>query len=146
MSGSRSARLDLGADRGSITVFALFLLNTMLLLGALVIDGGYVIAAKERASNVAEDAARAGAAHLGIADLREHDLVRPDPVAARRAVLEFLERAHCPGEVSIDGDLVTVEVRVTQPTTLLRLIGVRQVTQAGTATARPVAGVREAIT
>ena len=57
------------ADRGSIAVFtAVFAFSVLLLLGVLV-DGGNALTARERAADVAEQAARAAVTDVSIENL-----------------------------------------------------------------------------
>jgi Flp pilus assembly protein TadG len=72
----RAGRRD---DRGSVAVFtAVFAFVVLLLLGLLV-DGGDALNARERAADVAEQAARAAVADLSIGDL--HDQGTTETVA-----------------------------------------------------------------
>ncbi len=65
-------------DRGSVAVFtAVFALAVIMLL-ALLVDGGSVLNARERAADIAEQAARAAATDLVTADLRNTSAVTID--------------------------------------------------------------------
>jgi Flp pilus assembly protein TadG len=69
-------------DRGSISLFlAIFTVAAFALL-ALLVDGGTAINAKERAADVAEQAARAAANQIDVADLRS---VTPNVVIGQGA-------------------------------------------------------------
>jgi Flp pilus assembly protein TadG len=57
-------------ERGSITIFVVFFAIIALALAALLVDVGNAMNAKERASDIAEQAARAGANDIDIANLR----------------------------------------------------------------------------
>lgn len=57
-------------ERGSITIFVVFFALIALALAALLVDIGNAMNAKERASDIAEQAARAGANDIDIAALR----------------------------------------------------------------------------
>ena len=54
-----------------MTAFVVTLAAALILLAGLVLDGGLVLAAKRRAINEAEAAARAGAQQIGRASCRE---------------------------------------------------------------------------
>jgi len=58
-----------GADRGSVAVFTAAFAVTVLLLIGLLVDGGNALNARERAADVAEQAARAAVTDLSIGDL-----------------------------------------------------------------------------
>jgi Flp pilus assembly protein TadG len=133
-------------ERGSITVAAAIASFTALVLCGLVIDGGYTLAARQRAANTAENAARAGANALAISDLRRNGAVRLDPNAATTAAREYLDRAGLQGTVHVSGDTVRVTVDDDQPMTLLGLVGIRRLHVTGHATARAVQGVTGAET
>ena len=57
-------------DRGSVSLFLAIFTVAALALLALLVDGGTAINAKERAADVAEQAARAAANQIDVADLR----------------------------------------------------------------------------
>ena len=59
MSGRR-----LHGDEGMVTAFVAILAVSIIFVTGLVLDGGYVLAAKREANNLAEQAARAGAQHV----------------------------------------------------------------------------------
>jgi len=65
--GGRAGR---GAERGSITVFAVFSTLVALALASLLVDVGNAVNAQERAADLAEQAARAAANAIDVADLR----------------------------------------------------------------------------
>jgi Flp pilus assembly protein TadG len=57
-------------DRGSLSLFVVFFTIGVLLLAGLLVDLGNAMNAKERAADVAEQAARAAADTLNLQDLR----------------------------------------------------------------------------
>src|SRR6266516_1710915 len=59
-----------GAERGSVTVFAVFFTLVALALASLLVDVGNAVNAQERAADLAEQAARAAANAIDVADLR----------------------------------------------------------------------------
>ena len=121
-SGGRRPGLEAGAVAVTVAVLALAL---MMVVG-MVFEGGVAIAAKRRAMNVAEQAARAGAEQLDIGAIRSTDKFVIDPAAARSAADAYLAAAGYSGSVSVEGATVTVTgVQWTSPTSLLGLIGVR---------------------
>lgn len=66
--GRRHHRSD--GERGSIAVFTAVFAFAVIFLVALLVDGGSVLSARERAADIAEQAARAAATDLNLASLR----------------------------------------------------------------------------
>jgi Putative Flp pilus-assembly TadE/G-like len=66
----RPARRRLRADRGSTALFVAVFAPAMIFMAGLVIDGGAALEARQRASDIAEQAARAGAGQCDVAKLR----------------------------------------------------------------------------
>lgn len=58
------------ADRGSVTLFVAIFAVAALALLVLLVDGGTALNAKERAADIAEQAARAAANQVNVANLR----------------------------------------------------------------------------
>jgi Flp pilus assembly protein TadG len=58
------------SDRGSAALFVAIFAPAMIFLAGLVIDGGAALEAKQRASDIAEQAARAAAGQCDVALLR----------------------------------------------------------------------------
>jgi Flp pilus assembly protein TadG len=59
-----------GLDRGSVSLWVVIFTFTTLFLLVLVVDGGQTMNAKSRAADIAEQAARAAADDINVADLR----------------------------------------------------------------------------
>jgi type II secretory pathway pseudopilin PulG len=59
-----------GAERGSVTVFVVSFTLVALALASLLVDVGNAVNAQERAADLAEQAARAAANAIDVADLR----------------------------------------------------------------------------
>jgi Flp pilus assembly protein TadG len=128
--------------RGSVTLFVVFIALALFAGAGLVIDGGAAITAASRASDIAQNAARAGIIEgsvpgsdgaIGIEDTR-----------ARAAAIDWLAREHVIGtdaDVTVTPDLVTVTVRMQQPTALLRLAGIGDLHVERTGAARPASGI-----
>jgi hypothetical protein len=66
--------------------------------------------------------------------------LQADPAAARAAVERLLDAAGATGSVTVDGDRVTVRVTVPKKTVLLSAVGVDDISQSATASARPLYG------
>ena len=69
MNGSTARRARVG-DRGSVSVFVVCFVVTVLVLGSLLVDLGNAVNAQERAADLAEQAARAAADTINLAQLR----------------------------------------------------------------------------
>ena len=67
---SAAGRAGTGAERGSVTVFVVFFTLVALALASLLVDVGNAVNAQERAADLAEQAARAAANAIDVADLR----------------------------------------------------------------------------
>jgi type II secretory pathway pseudopilin PulG len=65
-----AGRAGSGAERGSVTLFAVFFTLVALALASLLVDVGNAVNAQERAADLAEQAARAAANAIDVADLR----------------------------------------------------------------------------
>src|SRR5215470_6111179 len=63
------------AERGSVTVFVVFFAMVGLALASLLVDVGNAVNAQERAADLAEQAARAAANAISVADLRSGTVV-----------------------------------------------------------------------
>ncbi len=133
-------------ERGQVTAFVVVFALALLFVAGLVLDGGYVLAAKRRAINEAEGAARAGAATLAVEGYRASGPVRLDPVRAEGAARAYLAQTGHAGEVSVAGDRVVVVVRFDQPLQILGLGGLGTQTVTGRGQARAVLGVERAET
>ena len=73
MRGSRPVRRK--AERGSAALFVAIFAPAMIFMAGLVIDGGAALEAKQRASDIAEQAARAGAGQCDVALLRSQGIL-----------------------------------------------------------------------
>jgi Flp pilus assembly protein TadG len=129
-------------DTGSAALFMSLLTVALLALAGLVIDGGAAIAARERAADLAEQAARAGADALVPASLRGPSPtgLQVDPAAARAAADRVLSLGGATGELAIDGLDVTVTAHVPRRAVILSAVGVNDLTGTATATATVLHG------
>jgi Flp pilus assembly protein TadG len=126
-------------EQGYIGIFLLMMIPVFVMIAGLVFDGGNTIAAKRRAVDEAQSAARAGAEQLSLA-LQQggFTLDAPQAVAAAQAVLA---QAGLSGDVQVSGDVVTVTVRTTYQSALLPT----SFEVVGTGTAQPVRGVTRVV-
>jgi hypothetical protein len=106
-------------ERGQVTAFVVIFTTALVFVAGLVIDGGQLLAAKRRAVNEAEAAARAGAAALTSLDVdsfRSGGHVVLDPDAAETAARAYLARTgHTDAHVFVAGDRVRVTLSFPDP-------------------------------
>ena len=129
-------------ERGSIALyFAIIALAAFAMLG-LVVDGGQAFAGRERAADLATQAARSAADALTPDSVRGLPTgLQADPAAARDAANRLVTAAGARlDSISINGDQVSVSVTVHHPTAILSAVGVDEVTQTASATAIAVYG------
>jgi Flp pilus assembly protein TadG len=127
-------------DRGSATTFGLFLIMVVLVLAGAMIEGGNAMSARGHATDIAQQAARAGADKLDLAALRENGLVRIDPAGAQAAATAYLAQVGESGTVTATPTQVAVTVTVTRPGILVPILGIQTLTVRATATAAPITG------
>lgn len=143
ISQGRSARTRLARDDdGSVSVYLAVWAVALMAMAGLVVDGGAAIAARGRAADLAEQAARAGADALSPASLRgmhPADL-QVDPASARSAAARVLALGGATGEVSISGLYVSVTAHVPRTAAVLSAVGVNDLTGTATATATVLHG------
>jgi Flp pilus assembly protein TadG len=127
-------------DDGNITIIVLFLTMALYLVCALVFDAGNALTDRQRAVDIAEQAARAGAdAVLPVSGGSVTPVL--DPARAQVAAQAFLTQAGVDGTVNVSAGTVTVSVVIRHPTVLLSVVGITNLTIRGSATARPVPGI-----
>lgn len=124
-------------DRGSMTVWSIFLVLVGLLLGGVLADCGYAIGVKTDATDYAQQAARAGANQLDLTELRTHGRARIDPDKATTAAERFLDQHHITGTVTATPTDITVTVTQTRPTLFLHYFKIDSFTVTATAHAAP---------
>jgi hypothetical protein len=129
-------------ERGTVTAFVVIMTVTMLVVAGLVIDGGYTLAARRRAFNEANAAARAAAQAIDETALRSTGDVRLRPEDARRIGEAQLRDAGMTGTVTVNATTVTVHAVTTQPMSLLGMVGIGPLTIEADGTARAVQGVQ----
>ena len=128
-------------DRGQVTAFVVVMVAALILCAGLVIDGGLALAARVRAQDEAQSASRAGAEQINLATYRASGTVVLDPTHAVSAAEGYLGGTGDRGQVSVNGDVVTVTVEATQPTQILGIVGLRSLSVSATASATAVRGI-----
>ncbi|MEV0093716.1 pilus assembly protein TadG-related protein [Streptomyces sp. NPDC050738] len=123
-------------DRGQVTAFVVIAVAGLWLLAGIVVDGGLALASKARALDVAQEAARTGAQQLDVGRLRESDRVRLLQGKAEQAAMTYVAGTRDKGSATVRGDRVTVRVTHRQPTQVLQLIGVSELTVSADASVR----------
>ena len=132
----RRLRARLGEqEAGMVTAFVVIFTLALLLMAGLVLDGGLALAARVRAIDDAQAAARAGAQAIDIPTYRATGQITLDPIQATADAQHYLAAAGNTGTVTVDGNQVTVTVTITQPTQLLDLAGISHFTETGNGTA-----------
>ena len=124
-------------ERGSISLWLVTSSFVMMMLVGLAVDLGGQVHAKQRAHDVAAQAARAGGQQVQAAPATQGQFLAVDVAAARRSAENYLSAAGVTGTVSVTGGAtITVEVTDTYQPTLLTFIGVSTLTVTGEASAR----------
>ncbi len=137
-------RRRLGAisgDKGTVSLYLVVIFMALLSAAGLVIDGGYAIAARQKAANVAEQAARAGANAMNKNSLRSGGAAIVNPGRGKTAALAYLAAAGETGTVTISGATVTVSVTIKQPTAILGAFGTSEISVTGESTATSIRGI-----
>ncbi|MEJ7634966.1 pilus assembly protein TadG-related protein [Aeromicrobium sp.] len=140
-------------ETGSITPFVVIVSLAIIMLAALVVDGGRQLNAKGRAIAYAQEAARAGAQAIDVTDPRL-DLV---PTLALKAARQYCQQAmaadgqlvKCNAQMTTVNDpagafnAVTVSTQVRVKAILLGIVRRPVLNATGAALARPVSGISE---
>jgi Flp pilus assembly protein TadG len=129
-------------DRGSITLMLAALGVALIALAGIVIDGGAKLRAAENANAVAQEAARAGAGMVNRSTAYSTGSFVVDQAQAIAAARAYLaaNNLHCC--VTAQGTkAIRVTVTITEPTSVLSIIGIDSMSSPGSATASLVTGV-----
>jgi hypothetical protein len=131
------------ADRGSLTLMLVVMFGVLIALAGIVIDGGGKLAAAENATSVAQEAARAGAGIVDKGTAYASGQFVVNEAQAEAAAHQYLAAAGYAGSVGPGPEPNTIEVTVqlTEPTKVLSIIGIKNYTVNGQATATLVSGV-----
>lgn len=124
-------------DAGAVTVTMLVIGLIAVLFAAALLGGGGLFAAKARAYDLAQSAARAGAQQIDIAAYRNDGVLRLDPVRAATAARRFLAAADATGQVSVTAARITVTATSVQDTPALEVFGHSAVRVTASASASP---------
>jgi len=136
-------------DRGTLSLFVVLFTPVVVLLAGLLVDGGIAINARERAADVAQQAARAGANDLNVAALRSGriELDQGACNVATAFVGKYTGIGATPGPctfVPVNGHQgIKVYATVTVHSQFLGLIGISSFTQRSYGEATPVCGITQ---
>ena len=133
----------LSDDRGQTSAFVIGVLMGLWLFTGIVVDGGLALAAKTRAMDTAQEAARTAAQHLDLAALRHEGTTRLDPQQAEAAALDYIAATGDEAHVTVEGDTVTVQFTSHLDTQVLQLAGLHDFTISATATAHAATGTQQ---
>jgi Flp pilus assembly protein TadG len=125
-------------DRGSMSLcFALSSLAILMVMGLLV-DGGGALNAANRATSIAQEAARTAGQQLDPAQAIEGTAITIDPDAAVGAAQDYLAAANVQGSVEITdgGQSLTVTVNDSYDTYFAQFVGKGTISVTGTAKAQ----------
>jgi Flp pilus assembly protein TadG len=137
----RLAPLRGRAEGGFVSLYVVVITVGLLAMAGLVLDGGNALAAREQATDVAQQAARAGADALTPSSLRGSPTgLTASPAAAQAAANRVLDTAGVTGTVNVDGADVSVTVVVHKDTTILSAFGVGPIEGRATSTATALHG------
>jgi Flp pilus assembly protein TadG len=131
-------------ERGSITLFVVIFTLAALALASLIVDGGTVLNTEERAADIAQQAARAGADQINVNAL-DNGNVTVDSGKACPAADNIVQQYSVADNVDVTAhtcmaraNVVTVTVSVT--TKPIIELGFGSFTKMAKATASPVCG------
>lgn len=130
-------------ERGSITPYFLVVAIAALVMIGLAVDGGHKAQGAQRATAIADEAARAAGNAVDTASVRDGvGQLRVDPAAAVAAAQSYLAAAGVTGTVTVadGGRTVRVETTLQVQTVLLDLIGIDVMTVTGASSATLVPG------
>lgn len=127
-------------ERGSITAVVVVFAFAFIVLSGLVYDFGRAVAAQVTAFDEAQQAGRMAAQALNAGDLR-NNILTTTPGQAIAYAEAYITASGDTGTVTITGQTITVSVVRHQPTSLLALVGVGEITVTGTASSQLEQGV-----
>ena len=126
-----------------VTAFVASFSIALLAVGGLVVDGGYILAARQRAYDEADAAARAGAQAIDIDTLRAGGDASVVAADAQRRVDEYLGTTGHQSLVEVSGDRVTVTIVHDQSLVVLNAFGAGPVTIEARGTASAIQAVED---
>ncbi|MFI1177534.1 TadE/TadG family type IV pilus assembly protein [Streptomyces melanogenes] len=130
--------LDERRDRGSMSLFFALSTVAVLMVMGLLVDGGGALNAANRATSLAQEAARTAGQQLDPAQAIEGTAITIDPDAAVAAAQDYLAAAHVQGnaEITDGGQSLTVTVTDTYQTYFAQVVGLGTISVTGSAKAQ----------
>jgi Flp pilus assembly protein TadG len=124
-------------DRGSMSIFFALSALAILMVMGLLVDGGGALNAGNRATSLAQEAARTAGQQLDPAQAIEGTAITIDPDAAVGAAQDYLAAANVQGDVQITngGQTLAVTVHDTYTTHFATFVGMSTINVTGTARA-----------
>jgi Flp pilus assembly protein TadG len=132
-------RPDRRDEAGSISIWLAVTSLAMMVLVGLAVDLGGQVHAKQRAHDLAAEAARTGGQQVQPGPAIQGRYIHVDTAAARAAAQRYLTAAGVTGTVTITGgDTITVKVTASYSPTFLTVVGIGNLTVTSDASARIV--------
>ena len=135
----RVSRLREQPERGSVQLFLILTVVTLVVVVGLVVDGGGKVQLATDAQHVASSAARAATNAISADTVAGHAL-SVDALLSTQVAEDYIENAGMTGTVSVDGATITVTTEAVYATRFVSLIGISTLTVTGTATASLIDG------
>ncbi|MFT4083935.1 MAG: pilus assembly protein TadG-related protein [Nocardioides sp.] len=124
-------------ERGSISIWMVTASFVMIVLVGLAVDLGGQVQAKERAHDIAAEAARTGGEQVQAAPAIEGQYLAVDTTAAKKAAEDYLAASGVTGTVTITGgNTIMADVTDVYDPKFLSIIGVGNLTVTSSAAAR----------
>lgn len=98
------------SDRGALALYVAVMAMALMATLGLILSGGQKIEALREATNIADNAARAGAQHIDLATLSTG--VQLNPSAAVAAANTYLIQTGHSGTATVNGATITVTVAI----------------------------------
>ena len=127
------------SEEGAIALYAAAMMLALLASIGLVLVGGQKVSALRQATNIADNAARAGAQHVDLDTVRGGGPLELDPDQAVVAANDYLTLVGYTGTATVNGDTITVTVTITYNPLILPM-GTQTATATESASARTVEG------
>jgi Flp pilus assembly protein TadG len=134
------------SDRGTVAMFTSIFALFVLVLAGLLVDGGLAIHARQRAADIAEQAARAAADDIDLNYLRRTGraqiLRSAEPCQRARRLAAAYPEVTGPIQCDTsDGQVARVAVRIRVKLQLLSAFGFSDMTMSSSASAHPQEGI-----
>lgn len=128
-------RARLQEEEGSLSAYLLVTVVLLVVIVGLVVDSAGKYQTNDRANQVAANAARAAVNSLSGESVRIGEIYL-DAATAQTVAQSYISASGMSGTVTIQGQVVSVEVETTYTTKFLSLIGVNSLPADGAASAQ----------